>query len=388
MIEIRRARLDEFEKVIDFIDLVFSKAHRPHDFVTMYPNLYRKEPGYMEKFYLLFDDGDLKCAVLAEPRTLSVMGKKLSVIGIGNVATHPRAGGKGYMTRLMTHIVEDMKKNGVHLSGLGGRRLRYNHFGYEVTGNRFEQSISPAELRQLFPDFDPSGWRFEKVTFEDKEELSRLKAFYEELPWHYDYNDKYFYYRMEHEGASLVSVYAPDGSLAGFTGFRLSDGGYGLLDLCVKDELREEAAMALCLQHNKPVSFASYPWQVRYLDRILDASGKDLMRTGSGMWNVVSWKEPVEAMLAFKNTYEKLLPGRLVIGTEPGVRLSVEVGETVTVEYTDEPADVSFDGLRGIRAVFGPWPRPFFERELSGEKLALAESWFPLPLAVFGSEAV
>ena len=388
MIEIRRARLEEYEKVIDFIDLVFSKSHCPHDFETMYPNLYRKEPGYMEKFYLLFDDGDLKCAVLAEPRTLSVLGKKISIIGIGNVATHPRAMGKGYMTKLMTHIVEDIKASGVHLSVLGGRRLRYNHFGYEIAGNYFDLNVSPAETKALFPDFDASGWRFEKVTFEDKEELARLKAFYEELPWHYDYNDKYFYYRMEHEGASLYAVYAPDGSLAGFTGFKASDGSYGLLDLCVKDELREDAAMALAIQHNKTVSFASYPWQVKYLDKALDISGREFYRSGSGMWNVLSWKEPVEAILAYKNTYDDLLPGRLVIGVEPGVKIAVEVGESVSVEYTEEEADISFEGLRGVRAIFGPWPHTFFAKGLSGEKLALADSWFPLPAAKFGSEAV
>ena len=388
MIEIRRARLEEYEKVIDFIDLVFSKAHCPHDFETMYPNLYRKEPGYMEKFYLLFDDGDLKCAVLAEPRTLNVCGKKLSIIGIGNVATHQRAMGKGYMTKLMNHIVDDMKANGIHLSNLGGRRLRYNHFGYEISGNYFEQNINPADAKALYPDFDASAWKFEKVTFEDKEKLAELKEFYDALPWHFEYNDKYFYYRMEHNGANLFAIYAPDGSLAGFTGFRANEGSYGLLDLCVKDEYRDDAALALCIQHNKPVNFPSYQWQAKYLDKVVNVSGRDLFCAGSGMWNIIDWKTTVEAILSYKATYETLYKGKLVIETEPGTKIAVEVGDSVSVEYTDEEADVKFDGLRGTRALFGPYPHYFFASQLSGEKLLLADSWFPLPLAKFGSEAV
>ncbi len=388
MIEIRRGRLEEYEKILDFIDFVFSKTHCPHDFESMYPNLYRKEPGYMEKFYLLFDDGELKCAVLAEPRTLKVMGKELKIIGIGNVATHPRAMGKGYMTKLMSHIVADIKANGVHLSNLGGRRLRYNHFGYEISGNGYDLNVSPAEAKAIFPDFDASGWKFEKVTFEDTEKLHELKAFYEELPWHYEYNDKYFYYRMVRSGASLFAVYAPDGTLAGFTGFHTSSGEYWLSDLCVKDELRADAAIALAIQSGKTVGFASYPWQIKYLDKVLDISGRELIRQGKGMWNILSWKEPVETMLGYKATYEELLSGKLVIETEPGVKLAIEVGEAISVEYTEEPADISFEGLRGTRAVFGPCPHHFFASQLSGEKLRLADSWFPLPLASFGSEAV
>lgn len=387
MTEIRRGRLEEHDKILDFINLVFSMAHRPHNFEYMYPNLYRAEPGYMEHFYTLWEDGELRCCVLCEPRVLSVGGEKLNLIGIGNVATHHRALGKGYMTRLMGQIVEDMKADGVHLSCLGGKRLRYNHFGYELAGNCFDLSFSPNDAKEIYPDFDASAWRFEKVTFEDREMLGSLKRFYEAMPVHYDYDDEHFYYRMEHEGANLYAVLGKNGELAGFTAFRAEDGRLGLLELCAADENRADIALALALQTEKPVSFASSEWQVPYLDRIIDISG-DLVRTGSSMWSVLSWKEPVRAFLTFKKTYSDLKKGKLVIGVENGVKIAVEVGEGVSVEYTDDEADISFDGLRGIRAIFGAYPHHFFASGLSGEKLDLADSWFPLPLCKSGSEAV
>ncbi len=388
MIEIKRGTLADYDKSIDFIDFVFSRAHEPHDFEERYPNLYRKLPGYPENFYNLWVDGEIRGCVLREPRVLNVCGERIRVDGIGNVSTHHRDQGRGYMTRMMTRIVDDMKKEGVQLSVLGGRRSRYNHFGYEIAGNRFEMNVDPHELRAKYPDEDPTGWRFEEVAMEDRETVLRLKALYEAQPYHYEYDYDKFYLRLRHNSRFRVyGVWDPAGELAGHLSLQPGGSTIPIIETCLPNEKLADAVVALSLQTNASVRFAAAEWSLPYLGKVIDA-GRELERLGSSMWNVLSWREPVRALLTLRSTYAELAPGKLVVETEPGVRLAIRVGDAVSVEYTDEAPDAVFDHFKATRAIFGPFPHYFFASRLKGEKLLLADSWFPLPTFEFGSEAV
>ena len=105
MIEISRGKVSEFEEVIDFLDYVFSKNSSSHDFPLMYPNLYRRTEACMDALINLREDGVIKASILAYPRTLSICGTELKVFGIGSVATHPRARGRGFMSMLMLSLI-------------------------------------------------------------------------------------------------------------------------------------------------------------------------------------------------------------------------------------------------------------------------------------------
>lgn len=178
MLEIRRGKKEEFDQIIDFIDFVFSKNSCPHDFLEMYPNLYRRTDESMNNLVNLWDDNEIVASVLVYPRTLCIGGKKLKVCGIGSVAAHPRYRGRGYMTKLLSYITSEMKADGTALSNLGGRRTRYNHFGYEIGGNGYGIEFSWEAIKTVLPDYEGSGYKFEKFGGENKALIGTLMEIY------------------------------------------------------------------------------------------------------------------------------------------------------------------------------------------------------------------
>jgi GNAT superfamily N-acetyltransferase len=208
MIDISRGKASEFDEIIDFIDFVFSKSNCPHDFPSMYPNLYRRTDESMKNMINLREDGVIKASVLCYPRTLVIGGEKLNVYGIGSVATHPRERGRGFMSTLMNYTVEEMKKEGVHLSNLGGRRSRYNHFGYEITGNCYYAELSLDSLRTAKPEFSQDRYAFKALTYGDREIVEACKKIYDDKPVHYEYDYDDFYLRMYRKnGTTPYAVY-------------------------------------------------------------------------------------------------------------------------------------------------------------------------------------
>ena len=73
MTEYRFARPEDEEKVLDFIDFVFSQAHRPHDFARLLPKVYA-HPGFSAIHALAVADGRIRAAVAVMPMTMGVRG--------------------------------------------------------------------------------------------------------------------------------------------------------------------------------------------------------------------------------------------------------------------------------------------------------------------------
>ena len=78
---------------------------------------------------------------------LSVLGQTLKVFGIGTVSVHPYSRGCGYMKQLMNMALGDMKEQGVHLSCLGGKRQRYEHFGYTPCGQKLSFTLNNENIK-------------------------------------------------------------------------------------------------------------------------------------------------------------------------------------------------------------------------------------------------
>jgi predicted N-acetyltransferase YhbS len=139
----------DYDEVIDFGNYVFSAAHSPHDFPVLLPKLYRREYFSEGIHYLAKEDGKIKAAVGAYPLSLRVCGETLPGRGIGMVSVHPYARSRGYMRALMGLALEDMRRDGVVFSCLGGQRQRYEYFGYTPTGTQPVFECRRANVRHV-----------------------------------------------------------------------------------------------------------------------------------------------------------------------------------------------------------------------------------------------
>jgi len=143
--EIRHPRIDEFEAFQRYVERAF--GHSKGFFQAAYPHLYQPTEEAMSWAYVVVEDDEIVSHVGVYPIETVTAGVSLSVGGIGAVSTAPKARGNGYMTKLLNHTIDEMRRIGYPVSWLGGDRQRYNTFGWELAGPVYDLEFSDRSLR-------------------------------------------------------------------------------------------------------------------------------------------------------------------------------------------------------------------------------------------------
>lgn len=391
MIEISRGTPSEFEEVIQFINDVFSAGGHPHDFPQMYPNLYQPTEKCMHALLNLREDGVIKGSVLVLPRTLSVNGETLKIYGIGSVATHPEARGRGFMSRLLTQAADEMKAEGVAMAMLGGRRKRYNHFGYEIAGNAFNFDLNRWDVTGTYPDYDASAFQFRPFTPDETELADTLYAMYLRQPVHYCYDrDEYVLRFFNDESFQPYAVYDRAGTPVGCLALgNIGNGRTPIREVVVaEDRLLEDVLFSFAMHTDNRLALKLAPWQLASVPRMLRI-GTGLTGYADAQWKMLDWPQTLQKLLTFKGSYADLEDGTLVLQIEGCGRIAVTVaGRRASVEPTAAPADLTFSLLDAVYTLAGPTPSALVGLQLPRAVQRLFASWFPLPLMHFDTERV
>jgi len=264
-IEIRRMKKGDAEACFGMMNLVFKQAKPGHpDFQDILPKMTIDDDEHMNKHFGLYADGKL-CAVLGVyPLPVRVGGIELLGSTVGNVATHPDETGKGYMTKLLAVAMDELERIGADMSRLGGKRERYNRYGYEQSGTnvRFSMSIEQAAV---YGD----GIEFRKITPDDTELLHKCEELFYALPIAVSREDDNGFW------LSLIAwqnvpwaAFDRDGEFIGY--ISASAEGPSVAETAAKSpELMREMLCAWCKKCNKAVSFFFYmsqPAEIAVMD--------------------------------------------------------------------------------------------------------------------------
>ena len=141
---IRTLQPPEFEEFMRFMERAY--GHSKGFFQRAYPHLYQPTPEKCATYYVIEKDGEILSHVGLYPLRIVTAGVELTVGGIGGVATLPAARGRGYMTRLLRHVIGEMRAQAYPLSWLGGDRQRYNAFGWELASSSYQLTFSRRSL--------------------------------------------------------------------------------------------------------------------------------------------------------------------------------------------------------------------------------------------------
>ncbi len=359
---IRLAAAD-FGEAMDLLNYAFSYHHGAHDFPTLLPKIYRPADELMRCNYAIRRDGRLVAAVGVFPLTWHVGGATLRVAAIGGVSTHPRYRGRGLMSTLMNHCVEEIRTAGYPLSWLSGMRRRYRHFGYEQCGSELLFTLGRDDLRAA--GIDGTGIELRRLAGDDPllADAHRLHA---GQP-----------VRCERPAAEFVTICSswnnrPYAAVAGsgLAGYLISGGdGSRVTELVAPDvPATLRIAAAWCADRDiAEVTIAVSPANAE-LTRGLDAIAEATTVRFADSWQVFDWPAVLTALLCERVRSGEAEPGSLVlqIGKTERLRLSVD-GTRAGAVPTDEPADFTMDETAAMRALFGPLRPP------------LPVSWFPLP---------
>lgn len=141
---IRTLVLGEWEDFHRFMERCY--GHSWDYFPRAYAHIYRKDHEALSGLFVLENGGRIVSHVGLFPLECVAFDSRVLAGGIGGVATLPEDRGKGYMSRLLPHVIDRMKDLGMQLSCLGGDRQRYNAFGYEFAGLRYSLLFSRRSM--------------------------------------------------------------------------------------------------------------------------------------------------------------------------------------------------------------------------------------------------
>ena len=368
---------------MDLINLSFGFTTPETQFLGLLPKLYKEEYRPQDQNYVVTEDGVLTTAVGAYDHEISVCGHRLACRGIGNVAVHPDHRSKGYMKDAMNAALQDMIKDGIVLSTLGGRRQRYLYFGYDKAGSLYNFHVSRDNIRHVYGDLT-APFTVREVTTPADPVIDSMVALNEASPVNpLRPRDRYLDIANSWK-AKLLAIL--DG--ARFVGYCVLVGGKSVSEIqTVSDGEFMSAIRSLYafIGEGFGVNLPAHQFSYRR-DITPIAEGMSL---GHAMhFNILNYRAAVEAFLDLKLQYESLPDGSVVLlihgyAGDERIRVSVKNGEGgVESVDTAEPADYELTHPEAISFLFSPIS-PL--REAAND---LCKLWFPLPICMAHADEV
>ena len=371
---------DEKELIKTLNEVFFSEEDI--DFLFLLPKLYKEQYNPAENNIILKEDGVIKAAVGCYPVNVTVAGKKLRIMGIGNVAVTTDCRRKGYMIDLMNMSLEHMIAEGYDYSLLGGQRQRYEYFGYVPAGNGMNFTINKGNISRIRNGNTETDFTFEALDENNADAIAKIKALYDNSPFRAERKEEEMFDILRSWGCKPYVVYC-GGEFKGY--FVMKKGYLAEVKAVNTEDLLDIFLCIMKASENESVSFTAPAYDTATCDFMSKrACGMSLCHVEQ--LNIFNYANFIEAFLTVKAERMNLCSGTLnvlVHGYAKDEKLAITVdGKNVTVAETDATPDVELDNLEAIA---------FFAGQYAAKRLSLpafAQNWFPVDFFMFGLDNV
>lgn len=181
--QVRWGVVGEEAKILDFANMVFSQAHRPHDFKKLLPKVYAKDD--FAPLHAMAVEGEQILAMAALLPGELVMGKHTIRYGyVGTVSAHPYHCGQGLMKDVMRTLHRRAEEEDLDVLLLGGRRHRYHYFGYERMSGVVSMYFDRDCQKHALKDVDDDDLCLVPLAANDTEALEKCKSLHDSLMIH------------------------------------------------------------------------------------------------------------------------------------------------------------------------------------------------------------
>ncbi|MDP4152015.1 MAG: GNAT family N-acetyltransferase [Bacillota bacterium] len=356
--------------IIDFANYIFSHAASKTDFPTLLPKLYGKNANSSESHYIIKSDGKIIAMLGAFDSVLHIGERQLHARGIGTVSVHPYHRNEGLMRKLMEWVVSDMRHDGVDISELGGRRQRYQYYGFERCGLRLAFEVNKDNIKHSIKSsnnicFKPLTTNYINDSYvlwtQNEVRVSRnQESFYDILcSW-----------------SSKPFAVVKDGDFAGYAVF--SNNLDTIEELCLKDEndFKEIIPASVNFTGNT-VKFSVQPYEQQRLN-VLQKIAERTIITHDSMFQIFNFPKVLEALLLLRKKYIPLSDGKvtLQIDEDEPFTIIVTSGDVQIISSNLIP-DIKLSVFDAMGIFFSPICNFYdFGTDLNN----LLHSWFPLPL--------
>ena len=378
---IRPLRAGDYDEALDFLNLVFSMADRPHDFRRALPRMWARDDVHMGRHLAVVRDGRIRAMLGVYPLPAVVAGRRLLFATVGNVATHPYETGRGYMRRLMDVARARLDEMDADASRLGGLRRRYAPYGYEPIGLRYTFVLTARDVRSARRSAGAeSGLDFRPLDAADTDLLEQAAA-------------------LQRRGAMFVERGGPDDFLRTLVAWEARPvaalAGGRVVGYLVAE--KDGETVSECVARDDATAAAML---VSWLER----TGRDALRVSVEAWRtglvrllvplcehwsaaapcnfrIRRWDRVADALLALKRRTAPLPDGEATIGIRGwgALRLSVR-GRDTAAERADGEPDFWLEPDRAAQLLAGTVPPPCV-CDVPDALAPLLAAWLPLPLS-------
>jgi len=370
------------EKIlIETLDEVFFSEEDTR-FLTLLPKLYKEQYNPAENNIILKEDGVIKAAVGCFPINVTAAGRKLRIMGIGNVAVTKDCRRKGYMIDLMNMALEKMIAEGYDYSLLGGQRQRYEYFGYVPAGSGINFTINKGNISRIRNGNTETDFTAETLEESNTEAIAKIKALYDKMPFHAERKEEEMVDILRSWGCTPYVV-CLGGEFKGY--FVMKKGYLAEVKAVNTDDLLDIFLCIMKASESESVSFTAPVYDTETCDFMAKrCCGMAVCHVEQ--LNIFNYAKFIEAFLTIKAERINLCSGTLnvlVHGYAKDEKIAVTVdGKSVTVAETDAEPDVELDNLEAVA---------FFAGNYAVKRLSLpafAQNWFPVDFFMHGQDNV
>lgn len=378
MVIYRKAIPDDFPNILNFINMVFSMSHCPHDFRQLLPKLYEKGEEEKSIHYLALENEEIKACVCVLPITLCCENKTITCATVGSVSVHPYSRGKGYMRKLMHIAIEDMKKSNISMSTLSGLRNRYQYYGYEKGGFVFQYCFTPDNFRHCREKFPKRKITLCQIQDTENPLLTEIQAIQENQILFAKKNPSDFLAIMKSWNAKLYGI-LENQMCKGYVALQ----GNQILEMRLTDKALLFASLEECLKESgsKELFLRILPYDT-YLLKECTQLFESFTIALDDNYMIFDYPKVLDFFLNVKSKYTSLNSGSwdFTIKGHGTFQIQVDNGVPSVTQLKDleGKSSVNFSSFESILALFAP----NCGMGLLETKLPENCNWFPLPLAL------
>lgn len=378
MVIYRKAIPDDFPNILNFINMVFSMSHCPHDFRQLLPKLYEKGQEEKSIHYLALENEEIKACVCVLPITLCCENKTITCATVGSVSVHPYSRGKGYMRKLMHIAIEDMKKSNISMSTLSGLRNRYQYYGYEKGGFVFQYCFTPDNFRHCREKFPKRKITLCQIQDTENPLLTEIQAIQENQILFAKKNPSDFLAIMKSWNVKLYGI-LENQMCKGYVALQ----GNQILEMRLTDKALLFASLEECLKESgsKELFLRILPYDT-YLLKECTQLFESFTIALDDNYMIFDYPKVLDFFLNVKSKYTSLNSGSwdFTIKEQGTFRIQVSNGVPSVTQLKDleGKSSVNFSSFESILALFAP----NCGMGLLETKLPENCNWFPLPLAL------
>ncbi len=343
------AKKEDFNEILEKADIIFGGEGNTDYFQLYHPKLYEVRNSAEEHVIVRTEDG-IQGMLGVFPAEMDVCGRKIKVDGFGTMGVVKSARGKGYMKDIMNTAVSASRER-ADIAFLGGRRQRYEYFGFTPSGVAASFSFNSDNAKHGVHDPDVESFTFCEAKTE--EEARFFNKLYCRRPARVVRKDDNFLTMLRTCRSTPICI-KKDGKLYGYAAVNGEGKAINEIELLETEKLPAVLAAYLKAYDLRGVTVGGIFMFEKAKLKALDSVCEGMYIPCSESFLIHDYVKITEAFLALKASCASLYPCSAVIEIKDRCRIAIDIdNDGFRVYETDKAADCALTPIEATRVIFG-----------------------------------